>query len=141
MRGIDASFRAGSVTAVVGPSGSGKSTLLRMLALAERPTAGSLTIAGVDVMAASTRRIRGLRRHARRRGAAATDSQPVPASDGATSTCDWAPRRRGAERAAVDEAIEAVGLTAPPSQSARSVVRWRAAAVGRGDGLDRPSQR
>src|SRR5207344_2471001 len=62
LRGIDASFHAGSVTAVVGPSGSGKSTLLRMLALAERPTAGSLTIDGVDVMLASTRRIRGLRR-------------------------------------------------------------------------------
>jgi putative ABC transport system ATP-binding protein len=62
LRGIDASFLAGSVTAVVGPSGSGKSTLLRLLGLAERPTAGALTIAGVDAMTAPARTVRRLRR-------------------------------------------------------------------------------
>jgi ABC-type lipoprotein export system ATPase subunit len=62
LRGIDASFVARSVTAVMGPSGSGKSTLLRLLSLAERPTAGTLTIAGSDVMTASARTLRRLRR-------------------------------------------------------------------------------
>jgi putative ABC transport system ATP-binding protein len=64
LRGIDASFEPGRLTAVVGPSGSGKSTLLRILAMTERPTAGTLTIAGVDVQTASARRIRRLRREA-----------------------------------------------------------------------------
>lgn len=62
LRGIDASFRAGSVTAVVGPSGSGKSTLLRLLSLAERPTGGTLAIGGRDVLNASARSLRRLRR-------------------------------------------------------------------------------
>src|SRR6185436_3679280 len=62
LRGVDASFAAGSVTAVMGPSGSGKSTLLRLLALAERPTAGQLTIAGQNAIGAPIRTLRRFRR-------------------------------------------------------------------------------
>src|SRR5215470_14473838 len=39
---------------VIGPSGSGKSTLLRCCNRLEEPSAGSIRIAGVDVMARST---------------------------------------------------------------------------------------
>lgn len=46
LRGIDASFAVGTVTAIVGPSGAGKSTLLRLLACLEAPSAGQVTIAG-----------------------------------------------------------------------------------------------
>jgi putative ABC transport system ATP-binding protein len=49
LRGVDASFPAGGVTAVVGPSGSGKSTLLKILAGLERPNAGEVSVAGVRV--------------------------------------------------------------------------------------------
>jgi putative ABC transport system ATP-binding protein len=111
LRGIDASFSAGSVTAVVGPSGSGKSTLLRMLALAERPTAGALTIAGVDVMTASTRRIRDLRR----RSVAVVLQRPTHNLYPHLTVREHlqlGARRRHAERGEVDAAIEAVGLTA-----------------------------
>lgn len=110
LRGIDASFLAGSVTAVVGPSGSGKSTLLRMLALAERPTAGALSIADVDVMAASTRRIRRLRRH----DVAVVLQRPTHNLYPYLSVEEHlrlGARRRGAGRSAVAEAIDAVGLT------------------------------
>jgi putative ABC transport system ATP-binding protein len=62
LRGVDAAFLPATLTAVVGPSGSGKSTLMRILALAERPTAGGLTVSGVDALHASSRRIRRLRR-------------------------------------------------------------------------------
>jgi putative ABC transport system ATP-binding protein len=62
LRGVDAQFPAGTVTAVMGPSGSGKSTLLRLLALLDRPTGGGVRIAGHEVGGASGRRRRALRR-------------------------------------------------------------------------------
>lgn len=43
LTGIDASFPAGSVTALTGPNGSGKSTLLDALAGVARPTAGRVS--------------------------------------------------------------------------------------------------
>lgn len=49
VRGIDIELTEGSVTAIVGPSGSGKSSLLRMLAAIDRPTAGTVMIAGIDI--------------------------------------------------------------------------------------------
>ena len=47
------SFRvtAGSITALVGPNGAGKTTLLRALAALEEPVAGTIRIAGIDVLA------------------------------------------------------------------------------------------
>jgi putative ABC transport system ATP-binding protein len=49
LKGIDASFAAGAITAVVGPSGSGKSSLLRILACIDRPTAGQVRVGGAEV--------------------------------------------------------------------------------------------
>ena len=57
-------FPAGRVTAIVGPSGSGKSSLLRILACADRPSAGSVRIGGQEVAALGVRRRRALRRTA-----------------------------------------------------------------------------
>ena len=62
LKGVDAVFPAGRVTAVVGPSGSGKSSLLRILACVDRPTAGSVRIGGVDVAALGARGRRRVRR-------------------------------------------------------------------------------
>jgi polar amino acid transport system ATP-binding protein len=49
LRGIEASVAAGEVVCVIGPSGSGKSTLLRCINLLEEPTAGSISVGGVEV--------------------------------------------------------------------------------------------
>jgi dipeptide transport system ATP-binding protein len=46
---------------VVGESGSGKSTLARMITMIERPTAGALSIDGVDIVAADQATLRRLR--------------------------------------------------------------------------------
>ena len=62
LKGVDAAFPAGRVTAVVGPSGSGKSSLLRILACVDRPTAGSVRVGGVDVAAMGARGRRRVRR-------------------------------------------------------------------------------
>jgi glycine betaine/proline transport system ATP-binding protein len=53
----------GEVFVVMGLSGSGKSTLVRTLIRLIEPTAGSITIAGQDVMAANQTELRELRRH------------------------------------------------------------------------------
>lgn len=62
LRGVDITFRAGTVTAVAGPSGSGKSSLLRLLAARDRPSAGRLELLGQDVAGLSGRALRHLRR-------------------------------------------------------------------------------
>jgi dipeptide transport system ATP-binding protein len=60
--GVSFTVRAGKTLAVVGESGCGKSTLARMVSLIESPTAGDLTLGGVDVMTASTKARHALRR-------------------------------------------------------------------------------
>jgi putative ABC transport system ATP-binding protein len=49
VKGISLDVAAGEYVAIVGPSGCGKSTLLNLLGAIDRPTSGSLTIAGPDV--------------------------------------------------------------------------------------------
>ena len=44
--GVNLDIKAGEAVAIVGESGSGKSTLLRIVAGLERPTSGSVTLAG-----------------------------------------------------------------------------------------------
>lgn len=48
--GVSFTLQAGKTLAVVGESGCGKSTLARMVTLIERPTAGALSVGGVDVL-------------------------------------------------------------------------------------------
>jgi putative ABC transport system ATP-binding protein len=63
LHGISLAVDAGEMVSVVGPSGSGKSTLLYCLAGLERPTAGTVTIAGVDTGSLSAKRLAQLRRN------------------------------------------------------------------------------
>lgn len=47
--GIDLTIRQGEFVAVVGPSGSGKSTMLNVMGTLDRPTAGSIRVAGHEI--------------------------------------------------------------------------------------------
>jgi putative ABC transport system ATP-binding protein len=47
--GINLDIQAGDYVALMGPSGSGKSTLLNLLAGIDKPTSGSIHVAGVDI--------------------------------------------------------------------------------------------
>jgi len=48
LHGVDMRVHKGEFAALVGPSGSGKSTLLNILGLLDRPTSGSVKVAGQE---------------------------------------------------------------------------------------------
>ena len=61
LTGIDLVVYPGETVAVTGASGAGKSTLLSILGTLERPTTGTVRIAGVDTSAMSDRELSALR--------------------------------------------------------------------------------
>lgn len=48
--GVNLNIEKNKVTVIIGPSGSGKSTLLRSLNLLEKPTDGTITIDGINML-------------------------------------------------------------------------------------------
>jgi ABC-type lipoprotein export system ATPase subunit len=62
LRGVDAEFRAGAVTALVGASGSGKSSLLRLLAGLDVPTEGKVFVKGLSLGSLPAKGLRRVRR-------------------------------------------------------------------------------
>jgi putative ABC transport system ATP-binding protein len=46
LSGVDLAITAGEMVAITGPSGSGKSTIINLIAGIDRPTAGTVTVAG-----------------------------------------------------------------------------------------------
>jgi putative ABC transport system ATP-binding protein len=62
LRGVDLGISTGELTAVMGPSGSGKSTLMHILAGLDRPTEGSVHIAGSDITTLGDNELTLLRR-------------------------------------------------------------------------------
>jgi putative ABC transport system ATP-binding protein len=61
LQGVSVSVAAGELVAVLGPSGSGKTTLLHLAGTLDRPTTGTVRVAGLDVSTLSDRQLAGLR--------------------------------------------------------------------------------
>ncbi len=62
LQGLDLQIGKGELLAIVGSSGSGKSTLLNTLGGLDRPTAGRITVGGMDLLKMSTRELTRYRR-------------------------------------------------------------------------------
>jgi lipoprotein-releasing system ATP-binding protein len=61
LRGVDLDIRPGEIVGLIGPSGSGKSSLLHAAGLLEHPSAGCVSVAGVDCTALNDGARSGLR--------------------------------------------------------------------------------
>jgi putative ABC transport system ATP-binding protein len=62
LRGVTVEIAPGAATAVMGPSGSGKSTLMHILAGLDKPTSGSVDIAGTEITTLGDNALTKLRR-------------------------------------------------------------------------------
>ncbi len=62
VRDVSLEIPSGEFTAIMGPSGSGKSTLMHLLAGLDRPTEGSVEIAGEDITSMGDKQLTLLRR-------------------------------------------------------------------------------
>jgi putative ABC transport system ATP-binding protein len=62
LRGVSLDVAPARATAVMGPSGSGKSTLMHILAGLDKPTSGTVTLAGREITALGDEELTKLRR-------------------------------------------------------------------------------
>jgi putative ABC transport system ATP-binding protein len=61
LAGVNLAVEAGELAAVVGPSGSGKTTLLQIMGTLDRPTSGTVRVAGASVEELSDGQLAALR--------------------------------------------------------------------------------
>ena len=61
LSGVSLRVDEGEMVGIVGPSGSGKSTLLHIIGTLDRPTSGTVKLAGVDTGDMSDRQLSGVR--------------------------------------------------------------------------------
>ncbi|MEU2359761.1 ABC transporter ATP-binding protein [Streptomyces noursei] len=111
LRGVDLRVAHGELLAIVGPSGSGKSTLLHIVGTLDRPTAGTVAIAGHDVATLSDRRLSALR--ARHIGFVFQSFHLVAgasAQDNVAEGLLYSGLTRAGRRKRAAEALERVGL-------------------------------
>lgn len=112
LSGLDLAIEPGKVTAVIGPNGAGKSTLLACLAGLRRPHRGAALLEGRDV-AAMPGRVRARRLAFLEQSPEVAWAVDVRTLVGLGRTPFIGARGLSAEdRAAVDFALERVGMTA-----------------------------
>lgn len=121
MEGVSVGFRAGALTCVIGPNGCGKSTLVGLCCGHLRPASGRVRVCGLEVHALSAKR-------RARVVAMLPQANSVPSMSvldlvgcGRFSHRGFGRPMSEADHAAVDEAIEAVGLAGHRDADVRSL--------------------
>jgi putative ABC transport system ATP-binding protein len=113
LRGVDLTVESGEMVAVVGPSGSGKSTILNIVTGIDRPTRGTVTVAGNRIDEMSEEELASWR--GENVGIVFQFFQLLPmltALDNAVLPLEFAGKGTGAERTARATAnLEVVGLS------------------------------
>ncbi|WP_283137574.1 ABC transporter ATP-binding protein [Rhizohabitans arisaemae] len=112
VRGVSFTVERGELTTVVGASGSGKTTLLNLAAGLDRPTSGTIRIAGHPIENLSDRMLSGLRAH--RLGVVFQRFHlltHLSVTDNVAMGLLYRGVPAGLRRAAASEALERVGLS------------------------------
>ena len=110
IRDVSLEVSGGEQMAVVGPSGSGKTTMLTILGTLERPTRGTVCVAGQDVARLPSRKVPRLRREI---GTVFQDFRLLPNKtvyQNVAFALQVLGRSRHAIRQVVPETLEMVGL-------------------------------
>ncbi|MCK5303544.1 MAG: ATP-binding cassette domain-containing protein, partial [Candidatus Thorarchaeota archaeon] len=63
LRGVSLQVKQGEAIGIMGPSGSGKTTLLNLIGALDRPTAGTVTIDGVNITSMNEKELTTVRRN------------------------------------------------------------------------------
>ncbi|MEN3360223.1 MAG: putative transport system ATP-binding protein [Mycobacteriales bacterium] len=111
LRGVSLAIWPGDYVAIVGPSGSGKSTLMHLLGALDRPSTGTLRVAGADVSTLRPDQLAGVRN--RTIGFVFQAFQLLPrasAVDNVGMPLVYRGLRRAERRRRASAALEAVGM-------------------------------
>jgi putative ABC transport system ATP-binding protein len=111
LRGVSVTIPPGDYAAILGPSGSGKSTLMHLLGGLDRPTSGTLRIAGRDVTELTATELARLRN--RTIGFVFQSFHLLPrttAVDNVALPLVYAGVRAGERRRRAEELLDRVGL-------------------------------